>query len=193
MQAAFAALYDGFAAAIVPVNAPKHFIVLAAKDKLGEAVVTAVAALASIGAGMNHSPAYQFFLHLHEDFLCYNRFMVAFHIVLRDSTVVLDSGFAEEVGGVGLLQQGITNVFFVPQNLVDGTRPLFGLPSAGESAVSHKTGGNPVHTVAFHVLLLDPLERFGLLRIDDKVTICILGVHCIDGFLFKVNGDIFIL
>lgn len=128
---------------------------------------------------MNHSPAYQFFLHLHEDFLCYNRFMVAFHIVLRDSTVVLDSGFAEEVGGVGLLQQGITNVFFVPQNLVDGTRPLFGLPSAGESAVSHKTGGNPVHTVAFHVLLLDPLERFGLLRIDDKVTICILGVHCI--------------
>lgn len=138
-------------------------------------MVTAVAAFASVGAGVHHSPAYQFFLHLHEDFLWNNRFMVTFHIVLRDGAIVFDSGFAEEVDGVALLQQCITDVFLVSPNFVDGAYPPFGLPCAGENTVSHGPGGNLAH-VAFHVLPVDALGRFGLLRVDDKVSVCILGI-----------------
>ncbi len=110
LQAAFTTPDDGFAASVVPVDAPEHFVAFATEDELGKAMVTAVAALASVGAGVHHSPAYQFFLHLHEDFLWNNGFMVALHIVLRNGAVVLDSGFAEEVGGVGLLKQSIADV-----------------------------------------------------------------------------------
>ena len=37
--------------------------------------------------------------------------MIAFHIVLRNNAVVLDSGFIQEVCGVGLLKKSITDVF----------------------------------------------------------------------------------
>lgn len=175
-QAAFAAPYDGFAASIVPVDAPEHFIAFAAEDELGKAVIAAVAALASIGAGMHHSPAHQFFLHLHEDFLWNNRIMITFHIVLWNSAIIFDSGFAEKVGGIGLLQQGVTDVFLISQNFVNGARPPLGLSCAGENAVSHKPVGNFVHAVAFQVFPVNALYRFGLLWVNDKIAIGILGV-----------------
>lgn len=49
---------------IVPVEPSKHFTAFAADDNLGEAVIAAVAALLAVGAGLNHSPADQFFLNL---------------------------------------------------------------------------------------------------------------------------------
>lgn len=63
---------NGFAATIVLVDSAKHLIAFAAENELGEAVVTTVATLTAIGTGMHDSPAYQFFLHLHEDFLQHN-------------------------------------------------------------------------------------------------------------------------
>ena len=54
---------DGFAAAIVPVDCAEHFSTFAANDYLRKAVVAAVTALFAIGAGLDYSPAYQFFLH----------------------------------------------------------------------------------------------------------------------------------
>lgn len=49
------------------MDAPEYFTAVAAENKLREAVVTDVAALPAIGAGMHYAAAYQFFLHLHED------------------------------------------------------------------------------------------------------------------------------
>ena len=46
--------------------------------------------------------------------------MVAFCIVLRHKTVVLDSGFVQKVSCVGFLEQGIADVFLIAQDLVDG-------------------------------------------------------------------------
>ena len=46
--------------------------------------------------------------------------MVTFYIVLRDETVVLDSGFIQKVCCVGFLEQGIADVFLISQDLVDG-------------------------------------------------------------------------
>ena len=54
---------DGFAAAIVPVDSAEHFTTLTANNNLSEAVIAAVTALFAIGAGLDYSPAYQFFLH----------------------------------------------------------------------------------------------------------------------------------
>ena len=81
-QSTDAAPDDGFAAAIVPVNSAEHFATFAANDNLRKAVVAALGALFTIGACLDHSPAYQLFLHPQENVLRNNCFMVAFYIVL---------------------------------------------------------------------------------------------------------------
>ena len=63
LQPAKAAPDDGLAAAIIPVNSAEHFTTLTANNNLSEAVVAAVTALFAIGAGLDYSPSYQFFLH----------------------------------------------------------------------------------------------------------------------------------
>lgn len=69
LQPADAVPDDGFAAMIVPVNAPEHFIAFATNDNLCKAVVAAVGALLSICTGLDHSSAYQFFLYSEKDVL----------------------------------------------------------------------------------------------------------------------------
>ena len=39
--------------------------------------------------------------------------MVTFYIVLRDETVILDSGFVQKVSCIGFLEQGIVDVFLI--------------------------------------------------------------------------------
>lgn len=97
LQSTDAAPNDGFATAIVPVDSTEHFTAFAANDNLCKAVVAAVGALFAIGTGLDYSPAYQLFLHPQEDVLRNNCFVVAFHIVLRNNAIVLDSGLVQEV------------------------------------------------------------------------------------------------
>lgn len=176
LQSTDAAPNDGFATAIVPVDSTEHFTAFAANDNLCKAVVAAVGALFAIGTGLDYSPAYQLFLHPQEDVLRNNCFVVAFHIVLRNNAIVLHSGFIQKVCGVGLLKKGITDVFFISKNLVDGAGPPFCFASAGEDAVCFQTFCNPVHRVALKVFTVDALYHLRLLWIDDEIPICILGV-----------------
>ena len=64
------------------MDSSEHFTAFAANDNLRKAVVAAIGALFAIGTGFDHSPAYQFFLHLQENVLWNNCFVVAFYIVL---------------------------------------------------------------------------------------------------------------
>ena len=62
-QSTDAAPDDGFAATIIPVDSEEHFTAFAANNNLRKAVVAVVGALFTIGACLDHSPAYQLFLH----------------------------------------------------------------------------------------------------------------------------------
>ena len=63
LQPADAAPDNGLAAAIVPVDSAEHFTALTANNNLCKTVLVAVTAFFAIGAGLDYSPAYQFFLH----------------------------------------------------------------------------------------------------------------------------------
>ena len=63
LQSTDAAPDDGFAATIIPVDSEEHFTAFAANNNLRKAVVAVVGALFTIGACLDHSPAYQLFLH----------------------------------------------------------------------------------------------------------------------------------
>ena len=102
--------------------------------------------------------------------------MVALHIVLRNNAVVLDSCLVQKVGGVGFLKQGIADVFLVSEDFVDGAGPPFCFASAGEDAICFQTFCNPIHRIARQVFPVDALYHLCLFRIDDEISICILGV-----------------
>lgn len=125
---------------------------------------------------MDDSPADKLGLHLHEQLLRNDGFVVVLDVVLRNNAVVLDALLCQEVRGVGLLKQGIAHVLLVAENLVDGAGvPLF-LARAGEDTVCHKPGGNFVHAGAFEVLPVDAFYDLCLLRVYDQVSVRILGV-----------------
>ena len=75
--------------------------------------------------------------------------MVAFYIVLRDETVILDSGFVQKVCCVGFLEQGIADVFFIAQDLVDGACVLPFSSGTGKDTVTLQACSNLVHTETF--------------------------------------------
>ena len=176
LQPTDAAPDDGFAASIVPVNSAEHFATFAANDNLSKAVVATVGALFAIGTCLDRSSSYQLFLHLQENVLRNNCFVVAFYIVLWNNAIILDSGLIQEVGGVSFLKKGITDVFLVSKDFIDSAGPPFCFASAGEDAVCFQTLCNPIHRVALQVFTVDALYHLCLFRIDDEISICILGV-----------------
>ena len=71
----------------------------------------------AVVVGVDHTPEDKLLLHKKEDVLWDNGFVAAFHVVLQHSVVVLDVRLRQEVRGIGLLQERVTNVLLVPENL----------------------------------------------------------------------------
>lgn len=146
LQAAAAPPDDGLAASVVPVDTPVKLAALATENDLRETVLAGVAAPFAVVAGVDHAPADQLLLHQKEDVLRDDGLVVAFHIVLRDGAVVFDALLRQKICGVSLLQERVTDVLLVAENLVDGAGVPFCFASAGEDAVSHKPVCNLIHT-----------------------------------------------
>ena len=158
------------------MDSSEHFTAIATNDNLRKAVIAAVASFLSVGTGLDYSPTYQFFLHAHVNFSWNNRFMVSFNIILRNNAGVLNSGLVKKVGGVCLLKKGITDVFLVAENLVDGTCMPSWFTCAGKNTISFKSSCNLIHAVAFKVLSIDSFYDFSLLWVNNKVAFFIFGV-----------------
>ena len=139
-------------------------------------MIAGEAAFLTCRADVNYPATDKLRLHLHEELFRNDRLVVALYVVLRNGAVVLDPLLCQEVCGVGLLQECVTHVFLIAENLVDGAGVPFCLASAGEDAVSHKSVGDLIHAGAFEVFPVDALYDFCLLRVNDKVPVVILGV-----------------
>ena len=161
---------------VVPVNAPVKLAAVSAENHLCKTVIAGEAAFLAGRADVDYPATDKLRLHLHEELFRNDRLVVALDIVLRNGAVVLDPLFCQEVCGVGLLKQGIAHVLFVAEDLVDGAGVPFCLASAGKNAVSHKSIGNLIHAGAFEVFPVYALDGSSLFRVDDKVTVLILGI-----------------
>ena len=167
--------YHGFLAAVVPLGSVEVFSAFAAEDNLGKGMAAAESAFSAV-CGDTGDPAHQFILHLEKDVFWNNGLVVTLHIILRHYAVVLYPGLVEKVGGVGLLEQGVSDVLFIPEDLVDGRCMPCGLAGSGGNAVPFKSGFDLVHAVSFLVFPVDALYDFSLLRINDEIAFRILGV-----------------
>lgn len=139
-------------------------------------MIAAVASFLTISAGLNHSPAYQFFLHAHVNLSWNNCFVVSFNIILRNDSGVLNSGLVKKISGVSLLKKGVTNVFLVAKNLVDGAGMSSRFSGAGKNTIRFKSCSNLVHAVAFKVLSVYSLYNFSLFWVNDEIAFFIFGV-----------------
>lgn len=139
-------------------------------------MIAAVASFLSISAGLNQSPAYQFFLHAYVNLPWNNRFVVSFNIIQRNDAGILNSSLVKKIGGVSLLKKGVTDVFFISENLVDGACMPSRVTCASMNAIRFKSCCNLIHAVAFKVLSVDLLYGFSLFRVNDKVAFFIFCV-----------------
>ena len=161
---------------VVPVNAPVKLAAVSAENHLCKTVIAGETALLACRADVDYPATDKLRLHLHEELLRNDHFMVALDVVLRNGAVVLDPLFCQEVRGYSFLEQGVAHVFLVAENLVDGAGMPFCLASASKNSVSHKSIGNLIHAGAFEVFPVYALDGFSLFRVDDKVTVLILGI-----------------
>lgn len=161
---------------VVPVDAPVKFSAVSAENHLRKAVIAGEAAFLACRADVDYPATDKLRLYLHEEFFRNDRFVVALDVVLRNGAVVFYPLLRQEVCGIGLLQECVTHVFLVAENLVDGAGVPFCLASAGKDAISHKPVGDLIHAGAFEVFPVDALYDFCLLRVNDQVPVVILGV-----------------
>lgn len=110
LQAADAAPDDGLAAVIVPVDAPVKLTAVSAVNHLRKAVIAGETALLACLADVDYPATDKLCLHLHEELLWNDRFVVALDVVLRNGAVVLDPLLCQKVRGIGLLKKGVTHV-----------------------------------------------------------------------------------
>ena len=107
-----------FLATVIPVYPTEHLAAVTTDNHLSETVVAAESSVFPIRAGVDNSAADKLLLHLHENFTRDDGFMAVFNIVLWNKAVIFNPLFRKEVNGIGFLQQSITDVFLISQNLV---------------------------------------------------------------------------
>ena len=161
---------------VVPVNAPVKLAAVSAENHLCKTVIAGETALLACRADVDYPATDKLRLHLHEELLRNDHFMVALDVVLRNGAVVLDPLFCQEVRGYSFLEQGVAHVFLVSQDLVDGGVVPFCLARAGEDAVLLQSLGDLLHGETFEVLAVDSLDDLRLFRVDGKVPVAVLGV-----------------
>ena len=176
LQPADAPPNDGFLTAVVPVDPTKHLAAVAADDYIGKTMVTAEVTLFAALAEMDATAAHQFFLHLHEDLARNDGFVAVLHIVLGHEPIILDALLRKEVHGVGLLQEGVTDVLFVSENLGDVASVPFLASRAIFDAISYETPRDFQRAGALQVLPVDALNDLGLLGDNHQMLVFILGV-----------------
>ena len=114
------------------MDAPEEFAAVTAEYQLGETVIAGVASALAIICGVHQPSPRKLLLYQKEDVLRNDCLMVALHVVLRNGAVVLDALLRQKVCGVGLLEQGITDILLIGQDLLNGAGVPFGFACAGE-------------------------------------------------------------
>ena len=116
VQARFAAPDYFLSAVHVPMGPLEDVPAMSAVNDARQCVLPAVNPARS-GARLQVGSSDHLLLHHHVKLLRYDRLVAALHVVLRYDALVLYPFLCQEIRSDSLLQQGIPNVLFVPENL----------------------------------------------------------------------------
>ena len=102
--------------------------------------------------------------------------MTVLDIVLRNDAVVGNTLFIEEIHRIGLLQECITDVFLVCEDLLQRTLQPAITSGGGLDAVRFQPLSNLKQVCTFQILSIDSQNDLSFLRDDDQTAFIILGV-----------------
>ena len=102
--------------------------------------------------------------------------MAVFYIILRNNALVLHPLFIEKINGIGFLQKGVSDVFFILQDLFKGFRTPLRFPCSGKNVVCFQAAPSLDQAYPFQVLPVDPLYHFRFGRLDYQISFLILCV-----------------
>ena len=108
----------GLAPTVVPVDSAEDVITVGAIHDARKSVSAAVNPALLIRSALHVCPTVHFFTHLHELLTGNNGGVTVLDIVLRNDAVVGNTLFIEEIHRIGLLQECITDVFLVCEDLL---------------------------------------------------------------------------
>lgn len=120
-------------------------------------------------------PAFDSTLHLHlhklEGFRLDDGLVIILDIILRDFVLVNLRLFGQVVGGVGLLQQGITLVFFIAEYAFYGRNaPLLFTARCGDAVIGELLGNAVIgHSLQEHSV--DAFNDYRLFPVDDQIAV----------------------
>ena len=116
-------------------------------------------------------PAFQFPLYLFEHIRADDGFVVAFHIVLRNFTLIDLFLLGEEVNRIGLLQERIALVFLIGKDAADGSGIPFIFATRRLDPVGGKLGGDAIGRHSLQEHTVDASDNDRLFGIQHQVAV----------------------
>lgn len=167
---------NGVLATVVPGNPAVDLTAHRTVNDARQFVLATVYPLFPLRSAMEVCPSHHLLLHLHIKVAWNNRLMAAFHIVLWDNAVVLDSLFREEIHCIGFLQKGITDVLLVLQDLPQCFRTPFRFSCRRQDFIRLKPSSCLEQTTALQVFPVDALHNLRLSRLNNQMPILVFCV-----------------
>ena len=102
--------------------------------------------------------------------------IIVLYIILRNKSLILYSFFGKKVSAYRLLQEGITDVLFVSENLTQCCCTLFGFARCRLNTVSLQSPADDVVAVTFQIFPKDSFHHFSFFLVDDELSVFILVI-----------------
>lgn len=164
----------GLAPTVVPVDSAEDVITVGTVHDARKSVSAAVNPALLIRSALHVCPTVHFFTHLHELLTGNNGGMTVLDIVLRNDAVIRNTFFIKEIHRIGLLQECITDVFLVCEDLLQRTLQPVITSGGGLDAVRFQPLSNLEQACTFQILSIDSQDDFRFFRDDDQVAFIVL-------------------
>ena len=102
--------------------------------------------------------------------------MASLYIIFRPLPIVGTALLIQNADRVGLLQESITDVLFVGQNLLNVALMPFLVAGSVRDAVCFQASLDLQKAGPFQVLPVNAADDFCLLRVYDQITFSVLGI-----------------
>ena len=102
--------------------------------------------------------------------------MIVLDIILWNQPFILHTLFGKKICGDSLLQEGITNVLFVSENLTQCCCNPLGFARCRLNTISLQTFADDVVAVTFQIFPKDAFYHFSFFLVDDELSVFILVI-----------------
>lgn len=130
-----AAPHDRSLSSVIPYNPAVDVPAFGTIHNAGQCILAAINTFLSVLTAAEIGSSHHLFLHLHIKIAGNNGFVAVFYIILWHQAIIWNTLFLQEIHRVGLLKKGISNIFFVFEDFLQGFCPPFLFPGTRQNTI----------------------------------------------------------